>query len=204
MDDLSADPSMPLAAQVIDDAALEPGVALFHMHDPGTTVSRGAIEQLLMRAEDRGLDFVTYDELVAGPPRAAIALAFDDSAVDDWYGMRDLLAAHGARVTFFVTRWYELEQRQIDELHELAALGHGVEPHTVNHLHAPAYVAEHGLEGYLADEVLPSIEANRAAGFPPTSFAFPFGETTPEITAAVLEHIDRVRIGPGTCPHRAN
>jgi peptidoglycan/xylan/chitin deacetylase (PgdA/CDA1 family) len=202
MDDITEHPSQHRAEELMQTARAAGDAALFHMHEPGVTVSLDAVDRILANADEYGLDFVTYDELVPGDRRPAMALAFDDTAVDLWYGIRDRLAAHGARVTFFVTRWDTIGQPQRDELRELHDLGHDVEPHTVNHVHAPAYVAEHGMDAYLADEVLPSIEAMRDAGYPPTTLAFPYGETTPEITAAVLEHIDRVRIGPGTCPNR--
>jgi hypothetical protein len=200
IDDDDAPGDLAFVADTLRRAADQSAVASLHAHVPGTTISAPWLERVLQEADADQLDYLTYDELRAASPRAGLALAFDDDAVDAWYGMRDQLADHGARVTFFVTRWQTWDAAGRDELRELVALGHTVEAHSVNHLHAPAYVSEHGLDAYLADEVIPSIEVLREAGYTPTSFAFPFGETTPEITRAVLEHIERVRIGPGTCP----
>ena len=47
---------------------------------------------------------------------------------------------------------------------------------------------------------MPSIRLLRDAGYPVTSFAFPFGASTRELEAALLEHVDRVRVGAGACP----
>jgi peptidoglycan/xylan/chitin deacetylase (PgdA/CDA1 family) len=173
-----------------------------HAHIPGTTLPIEWVDTILDYADADGLQYVTYADLVPGDPRPALALAFDDQAIDAWYDTRQLLAAHSARVTFFVTRWDTAwSERGKEKLHALAAAGHDVQPHSVNHLHAPRYARQHGVDAYVRDEVLPSIEALKAAGFHPTVFAFPFGESTPEITDAVLQHIDRVRVGPGSCPY---
>ena len=52
-----------------------------------------------------------------------------------------------------------------------------------------------------ADEVVPSIDGLTRAGYPPAdTFAFPFGDTSDEITAAVLRIVPRVRVSPGSCP----
>src|SRR5207249_4999198 len=110
-----------------------------------------------------------------GTRRGGLALAFDDNAPDAWVTMRDALAAHGARVTFFVSRWSEMTAPQHAEIVELARDGHDIEPHTVNHLHGPDYVAQHGMDAYLNDEVLPSFQVLVDAGFPPPrAFAYPF------------------------------
>ena len=78
---------------------------MFHAHEPGASVSRGALERIFTLADRYHLDYVGFDELDPGTPRAGIAFAFDDNATDAWVSVRDLLAAHHARVTFFVTRW---------------------------------------------------------------------------------------------------
>ncbi|HEY6175339.1 MAG TPA: polysaccharide deacetylase family protein [Kofleriaceae bacterium] len=192
--------------RLVEDGMLEAealrSVLLLHAHAPGVTISVGAIERLLTMAESYHLAFLTFRELQPGAMRrAGLALAFDDNAIDAWFSVRDRLAAHGAHVTFFVTRWYSRSDSERAELRMLADAGHDVEPHSVNHLHAPAYVHDHGLDAYLADEVAPSIDGLTGAGYPPAdTFAFPFGDTNDEITAAVLRIVPRVRVSPGGCP----
>jgi hypothetical protein len=177
-------------------------VTILHAHIPGTTVSRGALERVLSLANLHELELLTFRDLVPTAPRhGGLALAFDDNSPDQWMTIRDLLAAHHAHVTFFISRWQDMTPIQHQELGILAEDGHDLEPHTVNHLHAPDYVAQHGLDAYIADEVLPSFQVLVDAGFPPASaFAYPFGDHTPAIDAAVLQHVAKVRTTPGQCP----
>jgi len=176
-------------------------VAIMHTHIPGETISLEELDRVLERAQRDGLDFLTFGELSPeGPPRAGLALCFDDQAIGAWYGIRDRLAAHGARVTFFVTRYAERSAEERAQLEELAAAGHGVEAHGVDHLNGVAYAREHGAAAYIDDEVLPSVRILEEAGHPVTSFAFPFGASSRELEAAILAHLDRVRVGTGDCP----
>ena len=71
--------------------------------------------------------------------------------------------------------------------------GHELQAHGVNHLREPPYVEANGLQALLDNEVLPSIEAMRADGYPVEAFAYPFGARTSEIDDAVLEHVSIVR-----------
>ena len=162
--------------------------------NPGDTVSLDRIEAVLAAAADLGMDFVTYDDLAAGgPPRAALSLSFDDAHVDEWFAMRGLLDRYGARVTFFVTRYDRLSGARRDELRALAGDGHAIEAHSLRHLVAPEYVEENGLDAYMNDEALPSIDLLRADGFDPVAYAYPFGSRTGEIDGALLEHVQLLR-----------
>ncbi len=176
-------------------------VTMAHAHVPGTTVSRDALERVFGWADQYHLDYVTFSELVAGaPPRAGLAFAFDDDAVDAWMSVRDILQAHHARVTFFVTRWYLLTDAEKAELATLAADGHDLEAHTVHHGNALDDVQAMGTDGYLANEVLPSMQVLTDAGYHVTSFAYPFGAHDEDLDQVLLQHFDRVRTTPGQCP----
>ncbi len=200
IDDIAKPVNWPFIERELKQAGDDKWALMLHAHTPGVTVSMDAIERVLDDADADGLDYVTFSELVPGEHRGALALAFDDNAPDQWITVAPLLAAHHAHVTFFVTRWNELTAAQHDELHQLAEDGHDLEPHTVHHLHATAYVEQHGLPEYMDDEVLPSIQVLVEAGYHPTSFAYPFGDHTIEIDEAVLRYVARVRTTPGGCP----
>ena len=202
VDDLANPVNWKVVESQIRQAGEHEWAVMFHAHTPGVTVTREALARVLQLADDNGLAYVTFDELERGEPRAGLALAFDDNAPDQWMTVRDLLDQHHARVTFFVSRWATMTLPEHQELAILAKDGHALEPHTVHHLHANDYVAQNGLDAYITDEVLPSIKVLTDAGFDPHSFAYPFGEHTPEIDDAVLQipHIDRVRTTPGECP----
>ncbi|MEO8700360.1 MAG: polysaccharide deacetylase family protein [Kofleriaceae bacterium] len=184
----------------LERARVHDQVALLHAHVPGITITYERIASLLDRIDAAGLDYVTFSELAPGEPRAGVALCFDDSAIDAWTAIRELLARHAARVTFFVTRYYDFSEAGRGELAALAADGHDIEPHAVNHLNARDYVAANGIDAYITDEVLPSIAVLQADGYPTTSFAYPFGASDDAIDTAVLAYVDRVRVSPGSCP----
>jgi len=183
-------------------AAEREEVLMLFSHEPGRTMPIDRVEAVLEHADRLGLDFVTARDLVArGPRRGGLHLGFDDSAVDAWYEVRELLRAHGAQVSFYVSRYDRFSERQRDKLRELEADGHSIEAHGLRHLVAPDYVEEHGLDAYMRDEALPSIELLRADGFDPIAFAYPFGARTSEIDEALLEHVEIVRSVTFTVPY---
>jgi peptidoglycan/xylan/chitin deacetylase (PgdA/CDA1 family) len=166
-----------------------------YAHNIGVTVGTEKLEQVLDAIDAQGLPYVTYRDLAAGvDPGAAVVLSFDDQWIDSWTAARPAFLAHGVRATFYITRYYQFTPEGRAELHQLAADGHDVEAHTVNHLRAPDYVADHGIRRWMNDEAMPSIDALTADGFdPPVAFAYPFGERTDETDRAMLDHVAVLR-----------
>jgi len=202
-DDMEGQAPWGMIERQIELAESTSSVLLLHAHTVGVSVSVAAIERVLTLADQHHLAFLTFRELEPGAARQpGLAIAFDDSRIDEWFTMRDQLAAHRAHVTFFVTRWYAASDEQRVKLRTLADDGDDIQPHSVDHLHPEQYVQEHGLDAYLSDEVIPSIDALIASGYPPgTVYAYPFGHTTDEINEAVLQVVPRVRVSPGSCPY---
>lgn len=178
-------------------------VVLLHAHSPGKTVPPSSIEHMLDLAARYHLPTLTYRELdPAAPQRAGVAFAFDDNAVERWFGVRELLRRRHAKVTFFLSRWELLSPDERAMLRLLADDGHDIEPHGAAHRHVSDYVRDHGVEGYLQDEMLPSMDNLVIAGYePPTIYAYPFGERPDELESAVLEYVPRVRVSPKSCPY---
>ncbi len=178
----------------LDRAAARGETLELYTHDPGTSVPIARIERVLAGARERGLRFVTYADFAhdtaVGP---GLALSFDDTFVDAWTALRPLFASSGARVTFFVSRFAELDPAQVAELHQLAADGHDIEAHSISHQNAPDYVEAHGLQPYLDDELDPSIAILRAEGFEVPAFAYPFGARTAELDAAIGRRVSVIR-----------
>jgi len=189
----------PFAADDPSLLGLIPGhpgsVVMLYGHAPGSSVSVDTIEAVLAGAQAAGMPFLTYTDLAAGgDTRTGLCLSFDDNSFDAWFGIRDLLTRYDARVTFFITEYDEATPAERAELHALADDGHDIEAHTMRHLHGIDYVDENGLEAYLQDEVIPSLDILVADGFPrPVAFAYPYGERTDEMDAAILEHVSIVR-----------
>jgi peptidoglycan/xylan/chitin deacetylase (PgdA/CDA1 family) len=184
-------------------------VVELYAHHPGDTVPLSKIDYVLAGARSRGLAFVTYSDFARGTDAApGLALSFDDTSIDAWYAMRPMLQGYGARVTFFVSRYFTTSAAERDELKALASDGNAVEPHTVHHLRAPQYVEQVGINAYLRDEVDPSIAQLRQDGFEVDAFAYPYGARTDELDRAIAKRVPVLRsvaftyeMVPGPCPH---
>jgi hypothetical protein len=170
-------------------------IVMIYGHRPGELVSLDTIQALLQQAQDEQLPFYTFAQLALddGIARHGINLSFDDTEIDDWYSLRPLLQQYGAHVTLFVTRYAQFTDDGRQKLHQLYDEGNDVEAHGVNHVNGPDYVAQYGLDAYLADEVQPSIDILREDGFDPVAFAHPFGAHTPEIDEAITARLALVR-----------
>lgn len=191
------------------DRAAERGEVLeLYAHEPGRTVEWDKVEAILAGARDRGLTFFTYPQLEHEAPAPGLLLSFDDASVAAWVDGLPLFARYDAHVTFFVAYFTQLTADEIAGLHTLKAAGHAIEPHSIQHLRAPLYVEQKGVDAYLRDEALPSIDALEQAGFKTTTYAYPYGSRTSELDEAMLSHVDLVRSvaftwsGPSDpCPH---
>lgn len=186
-------------------------VLILFGHDIGHTIARDRVDAILAAADRAGVPTVTFPDLAdpALANHAGLVLAFDDRFVDDWYAARDVFTRHDARVTFFVSNYGELTRAQIGLLHALAGDGHAIEAHGMGHRDAPDYVDEHGLDDYLRVEIDSELAAMRADGFAPTTFAYPEGDRTAELDAALLTrfallrsvtYLDRSPINSAPCP----
>lgn len=162
-------------------------------HKPGITVQWDDLEEVIEGAAERGLRFVTYAEMLDGALGPGIALSFDDSGIVQWYQGREMFARYGAKATFFVTRYGSWNDEWKRMMREMASDGHSVEPHSRQHFDSPQYVEDHGVQAFLEEEVLPSIEVLRADGYTPTTYAYPFGARTPETDRAILRYLPRLR-----------
>jgi hypothetical protein len=189
-------------AHAIDRAAREGSVLHTFAHAPWVHLDDYA--PLFTRARNKGVEFVTYAQLIDRThPRAGWAFSIDDWQVDTWYGWRDQLRAWGVTMTFFVADWDSLTSTQIDELHALAAEGHDIEPHGMHHIAAAPFARKYDAETYVATDVVPELAVLDDAGFVPTAFAYPFGSHTPDTDAAVLESLPIVRTASfEACGHR--
>jgi peptidoglycan/xylan/chitin deacetylase (PgdA/CDA1 family) len=187
-------PDDPRVLREVDYARDAKLVTLFYGHNPPTGTSFEMVDALLARAQADGIPALTFAELAAGGGRrGAICLSFDDTEVDAWYALRPVLAQHAAHVSFFVTEYATFSADARAKLHTLYDDGSSIEAHGVNHQHAKAYVAAHGIDAYITDEVQPSFDILRADGFEPVAFAYPYGETDQAIDRALAQRYDLIR-----------
>lgn len=185
-------------------------VLMLLAHEPGRTITYDRVDQILTLADRLSLPYVTFPELTSGRDRAGFSFGFDDFSVNAWFGLREILQAHHARVTFFVSNFGELDAEQRTMLRVLEADGNAIEAHGMGHRDAAEYVDTYGLERYLADEIDPMLDIMAREGFAPTTFAYPYGNRTSEIDDALLErfallrslsYLDRSVINSAPCPH---
>jgi Polysaccharide deacetylase len=192
--DTTAKVSLESVDTGLDRARDRGEVVELYTHRPGVTVPVDKIEHVLAGAQDRGLAFYTYADFAHGRDASpGLALSFDDTSVTEWVALRPMFAQYHARVTFFVTRYHNLSDEDRANLQLLAADGHDIESHTVNHLRAPDYVENYGLEAYLRNELDPSIEVLRNDGYEVSAFAYPFGARTSELDDAIAKRVRVIR-----------
>ena len=193
--DSSADNSLSSIESGLDRARDTGEVLELYAHDPGSTVSWSTIQAVLAGAQSRGLAFVTFADFVAGarPPGGALAMSFDDAHIDDWYDGRATFQQYDARLTFWIAYYETFTDDQRSELQQLAADGHAIEAHTVRHQRAPEYVEQYGVDGWMTNEVDPSIDELRDDGYTVDAFAYPYGSRTDETDASVLRRVKVVR-----------
>jgi peptidoglycan/xylan/chitin deacetylase (PgdA/CDA1 family) len=173
----------------LDRAVDERLVVHTYGHAPGLDLDEYA--PVFEYAHQRGIELVTYSQLVdRSDPRPAWAFSIDDADVDTWVTWRDRLHAAGVHFTFFVSMWDTLTDAQRADLVALHDDGHDIEPHGMHHFDAPAYPSA---PGYATDEVEPELAGLVAAGYTPTTFAYPFGHHTPETDAAILRDVAIIR-----------
>jgi hypothetical protein len=164
------------------------------VHRPGSSMGWEDFETLLAAVDERGLAWVTYEDMAHGiTPVAGISLQYDGKWTESWMESRAYLRRHGARATIFVTAYGQMTPDQRAHLRVLHEDGHDLEAHSVLHLRAPVYVEEHGLTAYLDNEVQPSIDQLRADGYEVVSYAYPFGDRTDELDEAIARRVPLVR-----------
>ena len=189
-------------AQALDKAQVEELVVHLYTHQPEGTIDESTIEQIVAAAADRQLPFVTYRDLVDGvETHGGLAFSFDDHDLEGWHALREMFALYDARVTFFISAYHSLNDVDKARLRDLYNDGHAIEYHSTNHLNAESYSADFGVDGYIADDILPDLELMRADGYDPKTFAYPFGARTLATDAALLEHFPLVRASSFKCPH---
>jgi len=192
--DTSARNSIDSVDSGLDRALDRDEVVELYAHHPGVTVPLDKLEHVLAGARDRGLAFVTYADFASGTYASpGLALSFDDTFVESWVALRPMLQQYQARVTFFVSRYHTLDDDGRAGLKLLQADGHDIEAHSVNHVRAPDYVENYGMDAYLRTELDPSIEIMRNDGFEIQAFAYPFGARTSELDRAIGKRVSVIR-----------
>ena len=124
-----------------------------------------------------------------------ICLTFDDHDILGWQTALPLFAEYGAHALFSFSG--EITDDAVSCMKALAAAGHTIGLHTVHHADAPEYIATHGAQAYVEDEIEPQLAVCRASGISVRSFAFPNNKYNDEALAVLTPLFDRFRAGCG-------
>jgi len=133
--------------------------------------------------------FLTSFIFSYGQTNNQIIITFDDSYIDEWFAQRELFDTYNIKATFFISRPYKLTDNQIDKLKILVQNGHEAGCHGLNHIEA----TEENQEHYIAAEIEPALQLMSDYGFTVTSFAYPFGPSTPYLDSALTHYFTFIR-----------
>jgi len=127
---------------------------------------------------------------------SGVAITFDDTTINSWFGQRAMFNKYGAKVTFFVSHFFSLDAVQINKLKLLEADGSEIGCHTYSH--KGVYKDFNGdvsrVNEYIQDQIVPARDLMVNAGFNPVSFAYPYGEHQVAYDAAVRAYFPNIRL----------
>jgi peptidoglycan/xylan/chitin deacetylase (PgdA/CDA1 family) len=125
--------------------------------------------------------------------KSGVVFTFDDQYITEWFEARDLFKEYNIKATFFINRPQNLTIEKVEMLKKLEKDGHEIACHSMNHIDLPAFLANHALNEYMNQEVIPAIEIMKHLGFNVTSYAYPFGKGTPKSDSLLLKHFKILR-----------
>ena len=120
------------------------------------------------------------------PRHGSVAISFDDRNYRDWERAFPLFAEHGASATFFASG--EIGTNEIAFARKALAAGFEFGLHGRRHRNADEAVAKLGADGYWKAEMVPQLDACRAAGISVRSFAYPNCRHNAETDAIFFNH----------------
>jgi peptidoglycan/xylan/chitin deacetylase (PgdA/CDA1 family) len=107
--------------------------------------------------------------------QSGVVISFDDSSVDEWFEVNEILKVYDWKATFFVTQFNKLSAAKIQKLKDLKRDGHEIGGHGLNHIDAAKIILENGSNAYLDREIYPMVKLMNDNDLTPSSFAYPFG-----------------------------
>ncbi len=131
----------------------------------------------------------------AAPRRGAVCFTFDDYSGPNWVKADAIFKKYDAHATFLVVR--EITAPKAEVMKTLQAAGHTVGLHTMKHRNANPLPQGWNIEQYIADQVLPQLEACKKYGIKVRSFAYPNNRRTEQTDQALFKYFDYLRAGWG-------
>lgn len=132
----------------------------------------------------------------ASQPRGAVCFTFDDYHGENWLKADPLFKKYGAHVTFFVAS--EITPEKAEVMKKLQAAGHTIGIHSLHHRRAIPFIHEHSEAEYIAEEILPQLDACRKYGLEIHSFAYPYSQRDDDSDRMLFRYFDHLRSGRGS------
>lgn len=139
------------------------------------------------------LSSCTNKKAAPKPLQAGVILSFDDAYVDEWFDADQALKKYDWKATFCVCRIDSIGAPQLGKLHTMQKEGHEIAGHGYHHYNAVKFVASNGIDDYMKQEINPMNASMKRLAFKVTSFAYPYGERSKELDAAVAPAFKIVR-----------
>ena len=127
--------------------------------------------------------------------RGAVCFTFDDYGGMNWVKADKIFKKYDAHATFFIVR--EITAEKAEVMKTLQAAGHTVGLHTMKHHNANPLPRGWNMDQYIADQVLPQLEACKKYGIKVRSFAYPNNRRTEKTDQALYKYFDYLRAGWG-------
>jgi len=121
--------------------------------------------------------------------------SFDDYHGENWLKAVPLFKKYDAHATFFVAG--EITAEKAEVLKKLRDAGHTIGLHTLHHRDALPFIHEQGQEKYLAEEIVPQLNACREYGLTVRCFSYPNSRRDETSDQMLAPYFDHLRTGHG-------
>ena len=131
---------------------------------------------------------------------AGVAIVFDDNYVDHWFDTRPLLQKYNANVTFFVTKFSELNKSQVQKLKILQRDGNEIAYHGNYHVNVNKYLVSHTVDEYFNNEIISGLTMMKAQGIDPVDFAYPYSRQNATVTQELTKYFHHISMASEGVP----
>lgn len=125
--------------------------------------------------------------------QGGVVLTFDDAYVDEWFQADSVLKKYKWKGTFCTCRIDSIGAPQQAKLLQLQKEGHEIAGHGYHHYNAVDFVASHGMEAYLKEEIDPMLVSMKKRSLKVCSFAYPYGERSDALDSALYPKFSIIR-----------
>ncbi len=126
-------------------------------------------------------------------PKPGFCLTFDDTSVNEWNNIMDLLDSNKVKASFFITLVYKLSKEELELLRKFQNDGHEIGCHGLNHIDAINYLTNHTIQEYLDIEIIPSMNILKDNGLNISTFAYPYGKNCDSLDTEMLKTFTALR-----------